>query len=71
MKDAKELELIEARDEAYSKWIEDDHKWDEACRKRSEAYLKRCEADLKRDEADRKLREYRKSKAQQGGRLAG
>ena len=33
MKDAKELELIEARDEAYRKWVEACRKRDEACRK--------------------------------------
>ena len=56
MKDAKELELIEARDEA-------DLKWDEAGLKRSEAYLKWVEAH-------RNLWKYRESKAQQGGQAA-
>ena len=61
VKDPKEQKLIEAQDEA-------DRKWCEADRKRDEAYLKRDEADRKWDEANRELREYRKSKAQQGGK---
>ena len=55
MTDAKEQELIEAVAEA--------------CRKLDEACRKLDEADRKRDEAYRKLREYRKSNAQQGGKV--
>ena len=57
MKDAKEQELIEARDNAH-------REWDEASREMAEAYRKRCEADRKWDEADSWLRKYQKSKAQ-------
>ena len=56
MKDAKEHELIDARDEA-------DCEWAKAYREMAEAYRKRCEADRKRDDADSKLRKYRESKA--------
>ena len=73
--DAKEQELIEARDEA-------DRKWDEASLEMTETYRKRCEedremaeasrkwdeADRELVEADRKLWKYRKSKAQPGGK---
>jgi len=62
MKDAKEQELIEARDEAGRKWDETDRKWVETDRKRDEAYRKWVEAH-------RKLREYRDSNAQQGGEV--
>ena len=54
--DAKEQELIEARDAASREWAA-------ASREMAEAYRKRCEADRKRDDADSKLRKYRESKA--------
>ena len=62
MTDAKEQELTEAWDEAV-------RKWDEAYR--NEDYRKRCEADREWVETYRKLRKYRKSKAQQGGKAGG
>jgi len=62
--DAKELELIEARDEAV-------RKLDEARRKWAEAYREEAEAYRKWDEADSWLWEYRESKAQQGGQAGG
>ena len=62
MTDAKEQELIEAVAEAC-------RKLDEDYRKLAEARRKLTEADRKRDEAYRKLREYRKSNAQQGGKV--
>jgi len=54
--DAKEQELIEARDEA-------GREWGEANCEMAEAYRKRCEADRKWDKAYRWLRKYRESKA--------
>jgi len=60
--DPKEQKLMDARDEA-------DRKWDEADRKKVEAYREWAEADIKRDETFRKLRKYRESKAQQGGKV--
>ena len=61
MKDAKELELIEARDEAY-------RECDEAYREKSvEASRKRDEARCKWDEADRELRKYQEQKRRKVG----
>jgi len=49
---AKEQELIEARDEARCKWDEANREWDEADSKMVEARRKWCvEADSKMDEA--------------------
>jgi len=55
--DAKEQELIEARDVACSKL-------DEASRKRDEASREMDEASREMDEAYHKLWKYRESKAQ-------
>ena len=63
MTDAKELELIEARDEADLKCREAHRKWDEA-------YHKWTEDSRKWDEAYRELRKYQESKAQTGGKAA-
>jgi len=55
MIDAKEQELIDARDEANCKRDEVDYKW-------VEAHYKLWEAHRKRDEAHYKLQKYRESK---------
>ena len=62
--DAKEQKLIEACVEASRNCVEADLDRVETC-------LKRDEADIKRAETFRKLREYRKSKAQRGGKAGG
>jgi len=76
MKDAKEHELIDERDEA-------DCEWAKAYRYMAEANSKRPHGSIveparklplarrKWVEADRKLWKYRESKAQQGGKAGG
>jgi len=70
MVDPKEQEFFKAQDEAYRKRNETYHKWIGAERGEwIEAHREFFEADRNCGAAIRKLREYRKSKAQQGGKV--